>query len=251
MRIFYFEQLITKNKDQEILTPNLKPIPLNLNSNSFSIIKLKHELSKFLKMNIDRITIMSTIDQTQLNDTQNFPNTPENSKFYYSIKPNTKTKLIIEYYQQNIDKLILEVNETCSYFCLKHIISLKIGVPMEELSLMDKVNGVFLNDDDVIYEKDFVSCNSKSNNSLITNCESYNKIENILLMRKGKTNFKIGLDLSFTLMKDLKRISFDKDAPDYREVSDGLSLFCYCRNRACELFDEMFVKNLGKINLIM
>lgn len=56
---------------------------------------------------------------------------------------------------------------------------------------------------------------------------------------------QIGLNFRFNYFKDVSKISFDKNAPEYCECSDGINLFVFCYNQECLLFNKYFVVNLG------
>ena len=75
---------------------------------------------------------------------------------------------------------------------------------------------------------------------------------NLLLIQKTDKKFSIGLDLSFAILKDLKKIEFDPIAPSHRETSDGLNIFFYCKNPNCQIYDDLFIINLryGKFNIL-
>jgi len=66
-----------------------------------------------------------------------------------------------------------------------------------------------------------------------------------LLIKQSKSKFKLGLDFSFNYLKSLKKINWDEEAPDYREISDGVCLICYCKNNLCGIYNQMFVHNIG------
>lgn len=41
------------------------------------------------------------------------------------------------------------------------------------------------------------------------------------------------------------RVGWKEDAPWYREISDGMSWFAYCKNYGCNAFKQMFIVNRG------
>jgi hypothetical protein len=45
----------------------------------------------------------------------------------------------------------------------------------------------------------------------------------------------LGMNFSFNVVKDVRKVKWKKEAPWYREISDGFSWVCYCRNegRSC------------------
>ena len=67
-----------------------------------------------------------------------------------------------------------------------------------------------------------------------------------LLRKKSNKSLGLGLDFSFNYMKNLHKMNWDNRAPSFREIEDGMSMICYCTNKNCILFNQMFVNNLGK-----
>ena len=63
--------------------------------------------------------------------------------------------------------------------------------------------------------------------------------------KETSSSEQIGLNFRFNYLKDVSKISFDKNAPKYCECSDGINLFVFCFNRECLLFNKYFVVNLG------
>ena len=61
------------------------------------------------------------------------------------------------------------------------------------------------------------------------------------------TQVSIGMDFTFNNIKDIKKFRWDSEAPDFREITDGLSFFYYCLNPVCKLFNQLFVFNRGTI----
>ena len=41
------------------------------------------------------------------------------------------------------------------------------------------------------------------------------------------------LDFSFNKIRDIQTVPFSRQAPNHREVSDGLNAFFYCLNPSC------------------
>ena len=76
---------------------------------------------------------------------------------------------------------------------------------------------------------------------------------NLLLFRKSGKKITMGIDFSFNILKNLKKIPFYPKAPSYCEASDGLNIFFNCKNTKCKIFDEIFVRNfgLGRFNILI
>lgn len=228
-------------------------------NNGLFIVDLKNELANLLNARVDRLCLFSSYDKSLLSDNLPLKKCSSMSCFY-SLDESTQAQVVIEYYQNNIDKVILNVTENASVFMLKHLLRKKLQIPIEEIGLMEKSKQKYLSDEDLVRDFQRVStaqmektqaCTS-SVFSLNTNCESANRIDDIILVRKTKKSFSIGLDLTFAAMNNIKKIKFDEDAPNYREVSDGMSLFCYCKNPSCKIKGQMFVKKVGygKFNIL-
>ncbi len=67
-----------------------------------------------------------------------------------------------------------------------------------------------------------------------------------ILQRIGGSKFNIGIDLTFNAIKQVRKIGWKKDAPDYRDVDDGLCWCCYCMDKRCRLYKELFMIKRGK-----
>ena len=75
---------------------------------------------------------------------------------------------------------------------------------------------------------------------------SFHKILiSLLLIRKGEKKCSIGLDFTFTSFKNVRKVEFSAQSPSYREANDGMNIFCYCKNKDCLIYDQMFVKSIG------
>ena len=101
--------------------------------------------------------------------------------------------------------------------------------------------------------KSFNSLNSEKFSQKLTQSQNFENYSiNFLLIQKTPKKFSIGLDLSFTILRDLFKIEFTEVAPLHRQASDGLNIFFYCKNPKCEIYEKLFLINLkyGKFNLI-
>jgi hypothetical protein len=43
----------------------------------------------------------------------------------------------------------------------------------------------------------------------------------------------VGLDFTFNALRNVHRVGWQNDAPFFREITDGLSWFAYCKNKGC------------------
>jgi len=55
----------------------------------------------------------------------------------------------------------------------------------------------------------------------------------------------LGLDFSFNVMRDVKRVDWQASAPWFREAADGLNWFCYCSNSKCAAHHQLVVVPRG------
>ena len=170
--------------------------------------------------------------------------------------------IIVDFYQQNIDKIIFNLGANCSLFLLKNIISNKLNytnnINIEQIKL-------FCMDVTEINERNNLSTNIKNQEKSF---QDWNNLDNIIdyfypkeiserngykynihffltIVNELKMCEQIGLNFRFNYLKEISKISFDEKAPDYCECSDGINLFIFCLNQGCCLFDKYFVINIG------
>lgn len=163
-------------------------------------------------------------------------------------------KIIIEIYEKLPENLSFNLTYSASIFLLKKLIELKTKIPIEEQLIY--LNNSKLSDEDTFFElifKNFYDRETRSksvDHNSSTGDLSSPRITKLKLLRK-KTNKSIGLDLdfSFNYMKNLQKMNWENRAPSFREIEDGLSMICYCTNKNCYIYNQMFVQNLGKISL--
>ena len=241
---------------------------IKANKNNIIIIKnvsineIKDNIKDFEEIKNDSDLIGKYLD---LLDYKHFiNNTP---CFYYIISnnnidnpiPNYSISIIIDFYQKNIDKIFLTLQSNCSLFLLKNIINNK-------LNNIFNINQLKLNCIDItqinneINNKDV----SKNNNKIFTDNRTlddiisfFYPIQNNFINIKYTIHFlltikndigsseQIGLNFRFNYLKEVNKISFNKNAPDYCECSDGINLFAFCFNQECFLYNKYFVFNLG------
>jgi hypothetical protein len=317
---------LRKEPDSRGASPMLSPY-LTSNTimpavNNNKIADVKSSLAEQFNLKVDSLMLFTYTDKIRKvkdnEDISNFIFIKNGNAifavFYFKIEktesPNDLIKVCVDFYQNNIDKIVYEIAPNCSVYMLKYMINkkLKNTFPIAEQSLVfssigntssllnDSImskrrfstgsnannaplynnisnnstlftshshmkinNGSMLKDlkDDLsvkeILDKvtgnvnmNTTSLNSNNmNNSVIIGNIYQNTLLNLLLIRKGTKKCSIGLDFSFTFMRNMRKINFDQDAPSFREVSDGLNFFCYCMNKDCKLFNQMFVRNLG------
>ena len=174
--------------------------------------------------------------------------------------PNYSTCVIIDFYQENIEKIIFNLDANCSLFLLKNIVSNKLNINMNinhiKLFLIDIIEINKENNSSIIIknkEKGF--SDYKNLNDIVEffypfgnndrNDVKYN-IHFLLTISNNVGNCEqMGLNFKFNYLKEISKISFDENAPEFCECSDGINLFFFCFNRDCFLFNKYFVINLG------
>jgi hypothetical protein len=241
-----------------------------------TILDIKNYLSSCIQCKVDSICLFSIEQGSKnsfitLSDTEEIENlkhlvTNFTLYLYYKISLSNPFKLIIIVNQLNIDKIIFEVSEYCSVFMLKNLINKKlnnshsikeIGIfAMEDtLACNNKlINSSFLNSSNQnnnFSQEEFGSKGQELKDDFIISTLEVEEIKLLMIIKKEK-KCSIGIDFSFNLLKDIRKIKFEEEAPSYREVSDGVSLFLYCKNKDCKIFKQLFVKNFGygKFDLI-
>lgn len=195
--------------------------------------------------------------------------------FYKLLTDIPLCKIMIEYFLTNIDKILIEVSINCSIFILKFLLRKKLFIPESEQNLIDlNTQKAYKNDEliaNIINPNDSIRLNNSQinfstagknddnsfmnishsdinthNASVINNKHSLSgKMIRIQLIRKGRRRCSIGIDFSFNLLKNIKKLDFVDEAPSFREASDGLNIFCYCKNKHCKICDELFVRHIG------
>lgn len=322
---------LRKEPDSRGASPNHSPY-LTSNTiipvvNNNKIADVKYSLAEQFNLKADSIMLFTYTDRIRkVRDNEEISNfifikngNAIFAVFYFKIEkadsPNDSIKVCVDFYQNNIDKIVYDISPSCSVYLLKYMLNkkLKNTFPIAEQTLVFSSIGNtsnFLNDS-IMSKRRFstgsnannannyqlYNNNNNSNNSTLFTSHSHMKINNgsmlkdlkddlsikeildkvtgnvnstslnsnnlnnsvvigtgniyqntilnLLLIRKGNKKCSIGLDFSFTFMRNMRKINFDQEAPSFREVSDGLNFFCYCINKDCKLFNQMFVRNLG------
>lgn len=191
----------------------------------------------------------------------------DNSPCFYFIISNNNIEnniqhfpisVIIDFYQQNIDKIFFTLQSNCSLFLLKNIINSKLNniLNINQLKLcciditqinnetntrnVAKNNNNIFSDRKTLYDIIEYFYPLQNNNNVKYTLHFLLTIKNEI----GSSE-QIGLNFRFNYFKDVSKISFDKNAPEYCECSDGINLFVFCFNQECLLFNKYFVVNLG------
>ena len=187
--------------------------------------------------------------------------------FYYIISNNNIDNNLINYiisvtidfYQKNIDKIFLKLQSNCSLFLLKNIINSKLNniLNIEQLKLIcidiTQINNQ-LNIKNIAKNNNNIFSDRKTLDDIIkyffpiqnNNINLKYTIHFLLIIKNDiGSSEQIGLNFRFNYLKDVSKISFNKNAPNYCECSDGINLFAFCFNRNCFLYNKYFVVHLG------
>ena len=238
----------------------------NKKSNIITIQNLS--INEFMKNKIYLEELKDDIDSIQ--DTQN-----SSPSLYYLVSNNNcidnftyffPVSVIVDFYQQNIEKIFLTLQSNCSLCLLKYIINNKLNniLNINQLKLIcidiTQINNE-TNKKNLVKNNNTPFSERKTLNDIISfffpiqnnNNNSNNNSNNIkytlhfLLTIKNDvgSSEQIGLNFRFNYLKDVSKISFNKNAPEYCECSDGINLFAFCFNQECLLYNKYFVVNLG------
>lgn len=166
--------------------------------------------------------------------------------------------IIVDFYQNKIEKIRQTLSSSCSILMLKHKIEEKFIKDSNMIKANQKIFGIALKNKTQVIEIKMEGSKEYDNKTKLSWIIKENELKqkvlfgsldlihlNLLLVLNMKDTTKMGLNFNFNYFKNLSQVNFNKNAPTYRECSDGLNMFVYCRNSQCELYNEMFVRNLG------
>ena len=253
---------------KDIQQNNKKKSNDNKKNNIIAIQNLS--INEFMKNKIYLEELKDDVDSiyTYLNipDSQSLDNSPS---LYYLISNNNcidnyihffPVCVVIDFYQQNIDKIFLTLLSNCSLCLLKYIINNKLNnisnINQLKLFCIDitQINNE-TNKKDLVKNNNTPFSERKTLNDIISfffpnQSNNNNNIKytlHFLLTIKNDvgSSEQIGLNFRFNYLKDVSKISFNKNAPEYCECSDGINLFAFCFNQECLLYNKYFVVNLG------
>ena len=230
---------------------NSKREPKNLN-----LILLKKIKEDFLLKN--KSYLEDSKDTYNINDIKIRLDTDSYPNLFYAISdsniikyfnnniPNYISCVIIDLYQQNIDKIIFNLEANCSIFLLKNIIITKLNYNDNNINISQIK--LFCIDVTEINEEKNTTINIKNEENSFPDWKNLNDIIECFFPKEidERNNFKynihffltitnevrmseqIGLNFRFNYLKDVSKISFDENAPKYCECSDGINLFIFC-----------------------
>ena len=225
-----------------------------------------------------RSTTSPSFAQLRISSSRSFENLSKPTVLYYKVS-NDKQKIVVDIFQNKVDKILMEVSPFCSVYMLKGLINQKLsnnkinfaainsknainttgisnmplnvrnqtiygsGLIDTTMSLTKALSNKKFNDNTLI--ENIVSYYMKKNNEQISSYNCENRILNLIMIESSNKKCVIGLDFRFNYMRNFKRINFDETAPSFREVTDGLNLFVYCMNPNCELNNQYFIITIG------
>ncbi len=244
MLILYFkigEKFILLN-DCDIYSLNNPSYNLNINSNNTTGLN-----SEMRSTGLQKKKNQSHRSSIKNNDTK--------PKYLYYKICNYTQKVIIDIYQNKIEKIIINISISCSVYMLKYLIFQKLKLKNLDLIKNHNIYGVGFLDTENIQFINKAQTNKKFNdNDLIYDIMKYymepknikDKVLNLILIENTPEQCYIGLDFKFNIMRNFKKLqNYDNNAPSYRTVSDGLNLFIYCLNEKCSIFNNYFTINKG------
>ena len=184
-----------------------------------------------------------------------------NSILYFDIH-SYQICVIIDCYQQNIEKIIFNLESNCSILLLKNIIWNKLNYRKNL-----KISQIKLFCIEVTEYNEGKNSNTNIDNCDYT-CPDWKKLNDIIeyfypleiedrnglkynihflltIVNEFKLYEQIGLNFRFNYLKEVDKISFNDNAPNYCMCSDGVNLFIFCINQECSLYNEYFVVILG------
>ena len=242
-------------------------------SKNLNVILLKKINEDFFIKN--KLYIEETRDTNNINDikirldSDSYPNlfyavSDSNIiKYFNNCIPNYILCVIIDLYQQNIDKIIFNLEANCSIFLLKNMIVNKLNYNNNNINISQIK--LFCIDVTEINEEKNCTNNLKNEETSFSDWKNLNDIiECFFPKEKDERNYfkynihffltisngvrvgeQIGLNFRFNYLKEVSKISFDENAPKYCECSDGINLFIFCFNQDCSLYNKYFVVNIG------
>ena len=267
LKIFISE---IKNISSEKIHLFIKEKPKNKNKEKNNIIVLKSlSINEYMENKLNLEELKDDIDSIEKYlDVINNKSSTDNSPVIYYIassenidnnNPNYSVSIIIDFYQQNIDKIFLTLQSNCSLYLLKNVINNKLNDALN----INKLKLICIDITQINMELNIKNVSKNSNNFFSDRKTLHDIINYFYPLQIGYNNLKytihflltikngigsseqIGLNFHFNYLKEVNKISFNDNAPAYCECSDGINLFAFCFNQECPLYDKYFVFNLG------
>ena len=259
-----------KNISSEKIHLFIKDKNNNKNKGKNNIISLKNlSMNEYMEKKLYLEELKDDIDSIEKYlDIVNYKsNTDDYPTIYYIASsdkidnniPNYSISIIIDLYQQNIDKIFLTLQSNCSLYLLKNIINNKLNDALN----INQLKLICIDISQINMELNIKNISKNGNNSFSDRKTLHDIITCFYPLQIGYNNFKytihflltikndigsseqIGLNFQFNYLKEINKISFNDNAPAYCECSDGINLFVFCFNQECPLYNKYFVFNLG------
>ena len=258
------EIIINKNSNMasiKLIISDLKNISCEMihlyiyeKSNNLDIIS--NDNKKYIEITDDAENIYEIYKKNK-NRSEDFLNL-----FVSFISNNNQVRVIIDFYQQNIEKIFLKLQTNCSLFLLKNIINNKLDESLDinliKLIFLDittfnikensksKIQNRNKKFKDKTTLKEIINFNSPQSNEDNDNINFKYTLHFLITLKTNEGNSeRMGLNFRFNYLKEPQKINFIENAPSYCTCTDGLNLFAFCYNPKCELFNKYFVENLG------
>ena len=261
--------------EKPLANPYQKSLTFNyeITESNSTVFFLKLAISQLFKIKVDFICLLNHNEKQEqfqiVKDTSNiFAFFQSNSlkqpsiEFYYKIV-NIPIKLKIDFYRNQIDSINLTLSSVASIYLIKYLLNQKINnniaVNAQKIYFLRLIsssdNSTIENNNEnspqlskeysnEITINDIIVTYLKGSNSLNEPITKY-KLHLLLVTEEENRKLNFGLNFNFNFFKNMNKISFQQNAPSYRECSDGLNVFCYCKNEQCQIYNELFVINFG------
>lgn len=226
---------------------SLPPIPITA-----TVLELKKKISEIKGFSVEQQLLSIPKRDYRLKDQCQLKELPHFSSLHKATLKLTLFHRLIPVRiirpEQSINDLIIKIYPCCTISHLKDIIEKQAGITAATQSLY--FNGILLGNEKLLSDynirdqEDSMNCSSIEEAHATTTTRPFEIHLFARAHKKGKMS--LGIDFSFNTIKNVKKVGWTEDAPWFREVTDGLSWFCYCRNSRCPIFNQMFVINAGK-----
>lgn len=253
---------LTKTRKTE-----LRDLIYETDESNMEVLEIKKYLADKLQVEKEYITIVkitssrpSYFELPDYFDILEFSSELENKEFHYTYsKEGRLIRINIEHYLENMQIIKLNVPYCCSIYMIKSNLAEMLSTSVNNIELLNlKTNKPYENRQNVldIYTEylNYESENINSIGSVNSSDDSFHSLQinaddsdmSIKLIKTNKKKCSIEIDFSFNYLKEIKKIEYQESAPDHREASDGINFICYCENKKCKIFKEMFIVKYGK-----
>ncbi len=220
-----------------------------------TIFSLKSAICSLKGFSVEQIQLTLPKSHHNLPDSlplKNIPNILTKSLASFNLKQyNRLISLRIIRPERDRSYLSLKVYPCCLVSKLKETIQSHTQIRVMDQTLT--YNGTILSDEKLLMDyglkdtvEDLMNLSSIEESNVTTTSRPYEiflNVRKLLPPKLGKLS--LGIDFSFNSIKNVKKSGWKPTAPWYREVTDGLSWICYCRNEECAIYNQVFITNRG------